>query len=165
MCVLWVLVISAIRPWLSTAARLILAGVFLYAGAAKVGDLAASGRAVSAYQLLPADLARVVGAVLPFVELVLGVLLLAGLATRLAAVVAATLLVVFVAGIVSAWARGLAIDCGCFGGGGQLAAGQRPSYGPEVARDVALLLAALFLAVFARTRFSLDGLLMGEGDE
>lgn len=125
-------------------------------------DLAASGRAVNAYQLMPFDVARAVGAALPLVELTLGVLLLIGLATRLAAGASATLLAVFIAGISSAWARGLSIDCGCFGGGGQLAAGQSPSYGPEIARDAALLLLAVFLIVFPRTRFSLDALLLGD---
>jgi uncharacterized membrane protein YphA (DoxX/SURF4 family) len=156
---------SAIWPWLGTLARLILGGVFLYAGGSKVGDLAASGRAVSAYQILPADAARVVGAALPFVELALGVLLVLGLATRLAAAVGAALLVVFIAGIASAWARGLAIDCGCFGGGGELAAGQRPSYGLEVARDAALLVAVAFLALFPRTRFAVDGALLASAEE
>jgi uncharacterized membrane protein YphA (DoxX/SURF4 family) len=136
--------------------------VWFAAGGAKVTDLAASGRAVNAYQLMPFDVARAVGAALPLVELTLGVLLLIGLATRLAAGASATLLAVFIAGISSAWARGLSIDCGCFGGGGQLAAGQSPSYGPEIARDAALLLLAVFLIVFPRTRFSLDALLLGD---
>src|SRR6266508_3794444 len=147
---------GAVRPWLGLAARLILGAVFVYAGGSKVGDLAASGRAVNAYQLLATEAARAVGAALPFVELALGVLLLAGLATRLAAAVGALLLVVFIAGISSAWARGLSIDCGCFGGGGELATGERPSYGPEMARDAALLLGAAFLAIFPRTRFAID---------
>src|SRR5262245_17824051 len=108
------------RPWVGTLARLGLAAVWLVAGATKVTDLAASGRAVNAYQLMSFDVARVIGAALPFVEIALGVLLLVGLATRLAAGVAAALLVVFIAGISSAWARGLQIDCGCFGSGGQL---------------------------------------------
>jgi len=154
-----------VRPWLGTAARLILAGVWIAAGASKVGDLAASGRAVNAYQLMPFDVAQVVGATLPLVEIVLGVLLLVGFATRLAAAASAALLVVFVAGITSAWVRGLSIDCGCFGGGGQLEAGQSPSYGPEIARDVAFLALALFLIVFPRTRFSLDALLTGDSRE
>jgi uncharacterized membrane protein YphA (DoxX/SURF4 family) len=146
----------AVRPWLATLCRLILAGVFLYAGAAKVSDLAESGRAVGAYDLMPAAAARAVGAALPFVELALGLLLLLGIATRLAAAVAAGLLAVFIAGIVSAWARGLSIDCGCFGGGGQLAAGERPTYGWELTRDIALLLVAAFLLVFPRSRLSAD---------
>ncbi|MFC8614847.1 MauE/DoxX family redox-associated membrane protein [Micromonospora purpureochromogenes] len=152
----------AVRPWIGLAARLGLATVWLVAGAAKVADLAASGRAVNAYQLLPYDVATVVGAALPFVELALGAILLLGLATRLAAGVSAALLVVFVTGIVSAWSRGLAIDCGCFGSGGQLAAGQAPSYLPEILRDLGFLALAGFLLIWPRTPVSVDGWLTGE---
>jgi uncharacterized membrane protein YphA (DoxX/SURF4 family) len=139
-----------------------LAAVWLVAGGSKVGDLAASGRAVVAYRVLPYEVATVVGAALPFVELTLGVLLLVGLATRLAATVSTLLLVVFVAGITSAWARGLSIDCGCFGSGGDLAAGQSPTYGPEILRDVAFLALAAFLLVWPHTRLSVDSWLAGD---
>ncbi|WFE34057.1 MauE/DoxX family redox-associated membrane protein [Micromonospora sp. WMMD975] len=152
----------ALRPWLGFAARLGLAAVWLVAGATKVGDLAASGRAVNAYQVMPYDVATVIGAALPFVELALGLLLLAGLATRVSAGVSAALLVVFVTGIASAWARGLAIDCGCFGSGGQLGAGQAPSYLPEILRDLGFLALAGFLLIWPRTPFSVDGWLAGE---
>lgn len=151
----------AVRPWLGTAVRLGLAAVWLAAGASKVTDLAASGRAVNAYQVMPYDVAKVIGAALPFVEIALGLLLLAGLATRLAGVVSAALLAVFVAGISSAWARGLSIDCGCFGGGGQLDAGQSPSYGSEIARDIGFAALAAFLIAFPVTRLSLDRWLSG----
>ncbi|MEO3777132.1 MauE/DoxX family redox-associated membrane protein [Micromonospora sp. B11E3] len=151
----------AVRPWVGVATRLGLATVWLLAGASKAEDLAASGRAVNAYRLLPYEVATVVGAALPFVELALGALLLLGLATRLAAAVSAALLVVFVAGIASAWARGLSIDCGCFGSGGQLAAGQAPSYLPEILRDVAFLALAGFLLIWPRTPVSVDGWLAG----
>ncbi|MEU8422166.1 MauE/DoxX family redox-associated membrane protein [Micromonospora sp. NPDC048835] len=151
-----------VRPWLGIAARLGLAAVWLVAGASKVGDLAASGRAVNAYQVMPYDVATVIGAALPFVELALGVLLLIGLATRLVAGVSAALLVVFIVGIASAWARGLAIDCGCFGSGGQLAAGQAPSYLPEILRDLGFLVLAGFLLIWPRTPVSVDGWLAGE---
>ncbi|MCX5069560.1 DoxX family membrane protein [Micromonospora lupini] len=153
---------TAVRPWLSTAARLGLAAVWLVAGASKVGDLAASGRAVNAYQVLPYEVATVVGAALPFVELALGVLLLLGLATRLSAAISVALLVVFIAGISSAWARGLAIDCGCFGSGGQLAEGQAPSYLPEILRDLGFLVLAGFLVIWPRTPVSVDGWLSAE---
>ncbi|MCZ7473565.1 MauE/DoxX family redox-associated membrane protein [Micromonospora sp. WMMC273] len=152
----------ALRPWLGVAARLGLAAVWLIAGGTKVGDLAASGRAVNAYQVMPYDVATVIGAALPFVELALGVLLIAGLATRISAGVSAALLVVFIAGIASAWARGLAIDCGCFGSGGQLAAGQTPSYLPEILRDLGFLVLAGFLLIWPRTPFSVDGWLAGD---
>ncbi|MDG4802558.1 MauE/DoxX family redox-associated membrane protein [Micromonospora sp. WMMD980] len=151
-----------LRPWLGVATRLGLAAVWLIAGGAKVGDLAGSGRAVNAYQVMPYDLATVIGAALPFVELALGLLLLAGLATRVSAGVSAALLVVFVTGIASAWARGLAIDCGCFGSGGQLGAGETPSYLPEILRDLGFLALAGFLLIWPRTPFSVDGWLAGD---
>jgi uncharacterized membrane protein YphA (DoxX/SURF4 family) len=153
---------AAAWPWISTVARLGLAAVWLVAGALKVGDLAASARAVNAYQLMPYDAAKVVGAVQPFLEIALGLLLLIGLAVRLSAGISAVLLLVFIAGIVSAWSRGLAIDCGCFSAGGALGAGESPQYAWEIARDVGFLLLAAILLWKPWTRFSVDGLLMGE---
>jgi uncharacterized membrane protein YphA (DoxX/SURF4 family) len=152
---------TAVWPWISTAARLGMATVFLVAGATKVGDLAGSARAVNAYRLMPFEAAKIVGAILPFVEITLGLLLLAGIAVRLSAGIAATLLVIFIAGIVSAWARGLRIDCGCFSAGGDLGAGQVPTYGREILRDVSFLVLAGVLLWRPRTRFSVDGILEG----
>ncbi len=148
--------------WVSTAARLGLAAVWLVAGGLKVGDLAASGRAVNAYQLFPYEVAKVIGAAQPFLEIALGLLLLAGLAVRLSAGISAGLLVIFIAGIVSAWARGLQIDCGCFSTGGELAAGQSPQYTWDLVRDTGFLLLAGILLWRPRTRYSIDGVLMGE---
>jgi uncharacterized membrane protein YphA (DoxX/SURF4 family) len=149
-------------PWISTVARLGLAAVFLVAGGTKVGDLAASGRAVNAYRLMPYDVAKIVGAAQPFLELALGLLLLVGLAVRLSAAIGAVLLVIFIAGIASAWARGLQIDCGCFSRGGELGAGKVPTYGWEILRDLGFLVLAGILLWKPRTRVSLDGFLMGD---
>jgi len=153
---------TAAWPWISTVVRLGLSAVFLIAGGTKVGDLAESGRAVNAYRLMSYDAAKTVGAVQPFLEIALGLLLLVGLAVRLSAGIGAVLLVIFIAGIVSAWARGLQIDCGCFSRGGELGAGQVPTYGWEILRDLGFLALAGILLVKPRTRASVDGLLMGE---
>lgn len=153
---------TAAWPWISTAARLGLAAVFGVAGASKVGDLAASARSVNAYRLIPFETAKIVGATLPFVEIALGLLLLAGIAVRLSAGIATTLLLIFIAGIVSAWARGLRIDCGCFSAGGDLGAGQLPTYGREILRDVGFLVLAGVLLWRPRTRYSVDGILLGD---
>jgi protein-disulfide isomerase len=146
----------AARGWLGVLARVLLAGTFFWAGLSKIGDPAASVRAVRAYRVLPEWLAKAVGYGLPFVEVALAVLLLVGIANRLSAIVGAALLAVFVAGMVSAWARGLRIDCGCFGGGGDLTAGASTHYPVEVLRDVGLLLAAVFLVRWPRTPVSAD---------
>ncbi|SDG97747.1 MauE/DoxX family redox-associated membrane protein [Klenkia brasiliensis] len=143
-----------VRPWLATAARLLLGGVLVVAGALKFPDPAAAVRAVRAYQLLPEPLVAPVAFGLPAVEVVVGLALLAGVLVRAAAVATAVLMVVFLVGIVSAWARGLQIDCGCFGGGGQVAAGET-RYLSETLRDTALLLVALALARWPHSRLAL----------
>ncbi len=147
---------DALSPWLGLLVRLVLAGVFLVAGALKLPDPDESLRAVRAYRLLPEALVPAVGYGLPVLEVVLALLLLAGLATRLGAVVSAVLLVLFIVGVSSAAARGLTIDCGCFGGGGDVAADET-RYTEEIVRDVALLAGALLLFRWPRTRWSADG--------
>jgi uncharacterized membrane protein YphA (DoxX/SURF4 family) len=143
-------------PWLATAARLVLGGVFVVAGLLKVPDPAAAVRAVRAYRLLPEALVGPVAFGLPVVEIVVGVALLAGVFVRTAALTAAVLLVVFLVGVGSAWTRGLQIDCGCFGGGGRVAAADT-AYPAEVARDLGLLVVALALARWPASRLALGG--------
>ncbi len=143
------------RDLVGTFARLVLGAVLVVAGALKVFQPAVSARAVRAYQLLPYDLAGVIGYALPIVEVLVGVLLVIGLFTRVSAVVGGLLMLAFVIGIGSAWARGLSIDCGCFGGGGTIAASQT-TYPWEIARDAGLLLCALWLVGRPRTAFGLD---------
>ena len=143
------------QPWVSTTVRLGLAAVALVAGLAKIGDLPSSVRAVRAYELFPETLAVLLGNGLPMVEIVLGLLLLTGLLTRASAVLFGLLMVAFAVGIVSAWARGLAIDCGCFGGGGSVEPGQT-AYLVDIGRDLLFVAGAVFLIRWPRTRFALD---------
>jgi uncharacterized membrane protein YphA (DoxX/SURF4 family) len=147
---------SVVAPWLATAARLLLGGVFLVAGALKIPDPAAAERAVRAYRLLPEALVAPVAFGLPVVEIAVGLALIVGVFVRTAAIASAVLLVVYIAGVGSAWARGLAIDCGCFGGGGAVAPADT-AYPTEILRDGALLLVALALARWPRSRLALGG--------
>jgi uncharacterized membrane protein YphA (DoxX/SURF4 family) len=142
-------------PWISTAARLLLAGVFLTAGVLKAADPQDSVVAVRAYELLPDSWAKLIGWGLPFAEIALGLLLAVGLLTRPVAIVAAALLSCFIVAVASAAARGLSIDCGCFGGGGALPPGQA-HYAGEIVRDIGLLLVAGWLVWRPDCRLSLD---------
>ena len=146
------------RDVVGLLARLVLGGVVVVAGLLKVGHLETSARSVRAYQLLPYDVAGYLGYGLPILEIAVGVLLVLGLFTRFSAVVAGLLMVVFIAGIASAWARGLSIDCGCFGHGGTIAASQT-QYPQEIARDLGLLVCAAWLVVRPRTALGLERLL------
>ena len=141
-------------------ARLILGVVLIWAGAAKVTSPTLSARAVRAFQILPYDFAGYVGYALPVVEILVGLLLVVGLFTRLSATVGGLLMVAFIIGIASAWARGLTIDCGCFGGGGTVAASQT-QYPKDILRDVAVAACAAWLVARPRTAYSLDHRLFG----
>ena len=136
---------------------MVLAAVLLISGVIKAWDARETIVAVRAYQLVPESLVGAVAAVLPYLEIALGLLLLIGLATRLAAVLAAMVMVVFVAAVTSAAARGLSIDCGCFGGGGEVAAGQT-AYTAEILRDLGLLAMAVYLTIRPDTPLSVDRL-------
>lgn len=140
-------------------ARLALGGVLLAAGLLKVGDLTGSTQSVLAYEIFDYELSRLIGTFLPIIEIAVGLLLVVGLLTRAAAVVGGALMVVFIAGIISAWARGLAIDCGCFGTGGPVDP-EDTAYLSEILRDLGLLAAAAWLVARPRTPLSVDELLM-----
>jgi uncharacterized membrane protein YphA (DoxX/SURF4 family) len=79
---------------------------------------------------------------------------------RPAAVVSGLIMVVFIGAIASVWARGMLIDCGCFGGGGEidasLASEVRRTYFIEIMRDLGLALAALYLYFFPYGKFSIE---------
>lgn len=145
--------------WISFAARVLVGGVWIVAGLLKLPDPAASVRAVRAYQLLPEAVVPTVGYALPIIELLVGLTLIVGLLVRIGAILSGVLFIAFIMGISSAWARGLQIDCGCFGGGGYDAnAGEK--YPWELARDLSLLFASAWLVWRPRSPWALDNRLL-----
>ncbi|KFZ77213.1 DoxX family protein [Amycolatopsis sp. MJM2582] len=141
---------------MGTLARLGLAAVWLVSGALKISAPGQTYIAVQAFDVLPDGLVRPVAIGMPLVELALGLFLLAGFVTRWVSVLSVLLLAVLIAAIAQSWARGLSIDCGCFGGGGQIAADQT-RYPQEIARDLGFALLGVWLIVRPRTWLSVDG--------
>ncbi|MDB6108996.1 MAG: putative methylamine utilization protein MauE [Pedosphaera sp.] len=101
--------------WINWLLRLVVGGAFVFAGALKIADPAKFAIAVSNYRLVPDDLINLMAVLLPGVEVMAGLFVLAGIWLRAAALVITSLTVVFAVVIGSALARGLNIDCGCFG--------------------------------------------------
>lgn len=143
---------------MGVVARVVTGGVWIVAGALKLPDPAGSVRAVRAYELLPEAVVPTVGHLLPVCELILGCCLVLGVLTRVSGVLSSLLFVAFIVGIAAAWARGLRIDCGCFGGGG-FDAQATEEYPGEIARDAGLLLLSLWLVWRPRTPYAVDNLL------
>ena len=98
--------------------RLAVGGTFLYAGVVKIADPVGFAGSIAAYKILPYFANYLVAAVLPWLELLCGLLLVTGFRHRAAALLLVLLDLVFIAALVSVIARGLDIDCGCFRAGG-----------------------------------------------
>jgi putative oxidoreductase len=127
------------------AARLVLAGVFLYAAYTKMPwkrPAAFFAMTIDSYQLLPPWAVILTAKILPWVELAFGFFLLIGRPLRLASTFATLLLGGFFALTVRTYAMGLEINCGCFGPGEHL--------GPKtLVRDGSLFLLALGITIGA----------------
>lgn len=94
-------------------ARLIVAGLFVYTGYTKVLDPETFIKEVRAYELAPLQLSNLVAYILPWVEILAGLLLLYGFWRLEARVVLAVLLAVFVAAKAYLLLQGREFDCGC----------------------------------------------------
>nr|WP_320049710.1 MauE/DoxX family redox-associated membrane protein [uncultured Desulfuromonas sp.] len=98
------------------AVRLMVAGVFLYAGSQKVLDPLSFAEAIGRYQLVPVWGNLLLASVLPMLEIVVAIALLLPRWWRAASLLSIALNTVFSVALLSAMIRGLSIDCGCFGG-------------------------------------------------
>jgi putative oxidoreductase len=119
--------------------RLVLGAIFLYAAASKLPDMAAFAKDVANYRLVPAALVPWAAAIVVGVEIATGLALVVGVGARAAALVAAAMLTLFIAGLSQALLRGIDLRCGCFGG-------EESATWGTVARDVAMLAPAVAVA-------------------
>jgi uncharacterized membrane protein YphA (DoxX/SURF4 family) len=101
--------------------------------------------AISSYDILPLKLVELVAKTLPWMELAIGLMLLAGRGLRIAATVMSLLLMVFFGLMVRAFAQGKEISCGCFGPGEIISAW-------TLLRDGSMLAGALLLTWIAFQR-------------
>ncbi|HJQ01028.1 MAG TPA: MauE/DoxX family redox-associated membrane protein [Jatrophihabitans sp.] len=141
--------------WVGLVVRLGLAAVWAWASLAKIRDPRTFLRAVRAYDATPEWLSKVIAYGLPMLELTLAILLLIGLIVRYAAAASAVLLLIFLVGLIEAAARGIKLECGCFGGGGGTTGST--SYTLDILRDIGLLILAAFLILWPLTKLSVDG--------
>lgn len=100
-------------------ARLIVGGLFIYAGLLKaLAPAEEFGYAIESYRVLNAQFSLWAAYLAPWLELYAGLLLTFGVFTRFNALLAAAMLLFFEAMLGQAWLRGLPItSCGCFGSG------------------------------------------------
>lgn len=130
------------RRWSVLAARLILAGIFIYASLDKIAHPAAFANDVHNYQILPDALINLTALMLPWLELFLGLCLLTGIWLPGAVLAANGLLIAFLVALGFNLARGIDINCGCFSTGSEAPA---MSAGWYLLRDMGFFAVGIFL--------------------
>lgn len=101
--------------YLLFAFRLVVGGVFIWAGLLKILDPLGFAQSISNYRVFPHWMSFFLALVLPWMEVICGVFLVLGLFRRSSALLLSLFLMTFLVLIASAMARGIDVDCGCFG--------------------------------------------------
>lgn len=121
--------------------RLLVGGVFVYAGITKVQQPLNFADSIATFQVIPTQLINILAIALPPFEIIVGVMLIIGWKVRLAAFAIFILTVIFAIALSQALTRGLEVDCGCFGSG-------KPSVWKtwaSLGRDILLIAASVWI--------------------
>lgn len=141
------------HPYAALLARVYLAAVFLWACWHKILEPGSFALDIATYQTLPLSTVNLLAIVLPWIELVAAVMLLAGFRTRAAALLVTGMMSMFTAAVAIALAKGLDMSCGCFASAG---AADDPISLRTIGRDLGWLGLSLYVLVFDGTPLGLD---------
>jgi len=139
------------NQYLLTAIRILLGALFIYAAVPKMLDPFSFAVAVYNYKMLPGFAVGLVAAALPWLELLIGILLVAGVRVQVSSLISTGMLVVFTLAILINTLRGIDVDCGCF-------STDRSIGWAAVAEDSLFTLLSLWCLLCVPDRFSLGRL-------
>ncbi|TLD70169.1 DoxX family protein [Phragmitibacter flavus] len=134
------------KRWVYRAVALGFGGVFVYSGVLKALDPGRFLISVRSFQMLPDPYAAWMALGLPWLEILAGLAVVTGVMRRGGLLVLNAALVGFAVALGVAWSRGLDVECGCFGGGGETAIVD------ALLRDAVLLVAGVWLWIFVRRK-------------
>jgi putative oxidoreductase len=135
------------KRWLLEFLAWAFGGIFIYSGWLKVQDPAKFLVSVRSFHILPDPFAAWLALGLPWLEILAGLAVFTGWLRRGGLLLLNASLVVFAIALLTALARDLDIECGCFGAGHGTT-----SIRDALSRDAVLLLAGGWLWFVARTR-------------
>jgi uncharacterized membrane protein YphA (DoxX/SURF4 family) len=125
--------------------------IFIFASIDKIASPAYFAGTILSYQILPEIFINLVAIILPWLELISGILLVIGIWHRSAAWIVSILTIVFIIAIGSVIFRGLDIECGCFGSGSSANWGR-------IVEDLFLLAFSLHIAVHPLSKLAIENL-------
>jgi putative oxidoreductase len=103
-----------VAAWLAVPSRWYLGALFVWASLHKIAFPAEFAVDIATYDLLPLPLLNSAAITLPWIEVGAGLMLLAGFRIRAGALLVSGMMLVFIAALTLALARGLDMSCGCF---------------------------------------------------
>ena len=133
------------------AIRLFLGFIFIFAAITKVSDPDGFSQSIYNYKLMPDFLINFLAIAFPWIELIAGILLVFGISVKENSAILSGLLVVFTIAIGISMARGLNIDCGCFGTVGGTKIGIQ-----KILENIGLLVLGLILIKYDSKYLSLS---------
>jgi putative oxidoreductase len=139
------------NKYLILISRIILGVVFIIASVEKIASPDAFAASIQAYNIAPVAVVNLSALVLAWLELLCGVFILSGVLVRSSAAIVTFLIGVFVAAMLAAMARGLQIDCGCFG-----THHATPLGWARILEDAALLIPGIHLIAYPYPEFSIE---------
>lgn len=103
------------NKYLNQILRIILGLIFIFSGVEKISNPAEFAQSIENYRLLPIISINLIAIILPWLELISGMLLLFGIKSKENSIIITSMMIVFTSAVIIAIFRNLDIDCGCFG--------------------------------------------------
>ena len=104
---------NKLHPWLIVFIRVLLGVIFIYASYDKILDPGKFARDIANYHIIPLGLENLIAIILPWLELFIGIGLIAGLMVDGSSMISGGLMTIFILFILQATLRGFNIECGC----------------------------------------------------
>ncbi|MBU3700319.1 MAG: DoxX family membrane protein [Candidatus Kapabacteria bacterium] len=142
---------NSLMPWIGLVLRAYVGGYFILAAVPKIVEPLAFATAIGHYGLLPNGLINASALILPWLEIIVGIMLVVGFRVRLGALLAGGMVIVFTIAVAYAVMLGLKIDCGCFGSSG----GDEVSWW-KVAKNTGMVLMCAVLWKWPKTSLSIE---------
>ena len=139
------------NDYLLLIARVVVGFLFILVGVGKIADPQLFAKEIANYRILPEFLVNITAIVLPWIELVSGLLLISGIRLKANAVIIGSMLLMFNIFVISAWARGLNINCGCYSNIAEQTVGLA-----KVLENIGLLILTFLIFIFPKNKLSLE---------
>ena len=122
--------------------RIIVGGIFFYAGFLKINDLQLFELSIRNYQILNDPWVGILAMTLPPLEIILGISILIKFLYQGALLIACMTMIVFIASLLSLLARNIDINCGCLG--------LNTSVHIQIMIDILIVLMCIFLMKYGK---------------